>query len=137
MGYLEARRGSLRCNQIPNPMLWNSLEEWHAAYSTIPFDLPARVLPAHFNADQRWMAQWFETSTLQLGEEGGCWKLMPVGFPTVLVLDGNTGMLVPVYMSLEYGILLANDKYFTTFAQSPFLIAEMWRLEAGNYYRIY
>jgi hypothetical protein len=127
--YLEIRRGSLRHFQIPNPCVWNSLEEWYAVIPYMPYDLAYRPNPGHFNAEQCWMAQWHEYSTLDDGQ-----YYDPA---TILLHDSISGQLIPLYMNLDTGVMLANGIYFTEFAQTPFQIDQVWRLELGNYYRIY
>lgn len=118
-------------------MIWNSIQEWHAYIPYIQFDLPQRPLPPHFNQDQIWMAQWFETSTLTFTQDTtGCLTLVPQDVPTVLIQDAS-GMLIPVFMNLECGIMCANGQQFTAFAQTALQMLQMWRCEGGNYYRIY
>lgn len=135
---VEMRRGSLRYFDIPNPLIWNSVEDWIAYIPNIQFDLPLRPMPSHFNNEQLWMSQWFERSTLVFSEDSdGCWRLFPVHPANILILDGYSGMILPVYMCLENGVMYADGKYFSRFYETPFQILQMWRLENGTYYRIY
>lgn len=134
---IESRRGSLRNYSIPNPMIWNSIPEWHAYIPYIQFDLPKRPMPLHFNPDQVWMSQWFETSTLILTQDTiGCWILVPQDVPTFLILNA-CGTLIPIFMNLECGMMYANGQQFTAFAQTALQIQQMWCREGGNYHRIY
>jgi hypothetical protein len=135
---MEVRRGSLRNFAIPNPMIWNSVQEWIAYIPYIQSDLAMRPMPVHFNAEQIWMAQWHETSSLVFQEEveGGCWSLVPQQ-AQILLLDGVTGQLVPFYMNLETGIMSTGGLQFTQFSQTPLQIQQAWRFESGVYYRIH
>jgi hypothetical protein len=128
--YLEVRRGSLRHIEIPNPCMWNSIQEWYASIPYIYYDLAQRHNPDYFNAEQCWMAQWHEYSTL---DDAGQYY----DPATILVHDAVTSQLIPLFMNLDTGVMLANGIYFAEFAQTPFQINQVWRLELGNYYRIY
>lgn len=125
---LEIRRGSLRNFEIPNPFLWNSIQDWHSSALHIQYDLMQRPNPPHFNAEQTWMAQWHEYSTLtdEVYDQ-----------PVILILDSNTNQLISLYMNLDTGVMFANGLYFTQFAQTSIHVAQVWRWELGNYYRIY
>ncbi len=135
---LEVRRGSLRYFAIPNPLFWNSRNDWLASVPYIPSDLAERPLPPHYNQEQSWMAQWHEESTLLLNQgEDGVWRLEPLGQPIILVSDSNTFQLIPVYMNLECGMMYANGQYFNNWSQTSLEVIQVWRLEMGNYYRIH
>ena len=135
---VEARRGTLQHFAIPNPMVWNSLEEWRAYAPYIQSDLLLRPLPAHFNATQTWIAQWHEESTLCLQQDtDGVWKLLPGGTATVMVADWATGTMVPLYMCLNTGMMWCQGRYFTDFSETPLQVAQVWRCEFGSWYRIW
>lgn len=137
---LEVRRGSLRHFAIPYPMIWNSLEDWRANAPYIQSDLLSRLLPHHFTADQLWMAQWHEESSLIIQEDtDGVWKLLPNNNekPNILITDYVTGTMIPVYMCLQTGIMWACGHYFSQFSDTFLQITEVWRFELGTYYRVY
>ncbi len=131
----EVRRGSLRNSAIPNPMMWNSIQDWYAQVPHIQSDLTTRPLPAHFNSDQIWMAQWHQTSSLVFHQENGLWSLVPQD-TQILLLDA-TGQLMPFYMNLETGIMSVGGQQFTQFSQTSLQIQQIWRYESGVYYRVY
>ncbi len=134
---IETRRGSLRLFDIPQPMVWNSTQEWAAMVPTMHFDLQQRPLPPHFNSDQAWFAQWHEASTLhEFVDMQGTMIYQPEPVATLLALDSQTEMLVPVYMNLLTGTLYANNMAFTSMSCAPIVVTQVWRQEAGTYYRI-
>ncbi len=135
---MECRRGTLRCFSIPNPMIWNTVHDWIANCSMMEFDVHWRPIPHHFNQDQVWMYQWFEESTLTpVYDYTGLYSLQPSQMPTILAINANTGYMSPFFMNMESGTFWLEGQTFTSFAKAPFPISQMWRLEMGNYYRIY
>ena len=136
-GFIECRRGTLREFAIPNPYYWSTREDWMADYPLIHFDILRRPIPRHFTKDQAWMLQWVEESTLEpLPDETGLVYMQPSKASNILLYDIITNRLLPLYMNVRYGTFWVEGRTYTAFGQMPYQIAEIWRMEAGSYYRI-
>ncbi len=133
----EIRRGTQRYGELPNQCLWNSEAEWLSTVPYIAYDILYRPLPAHFNSEQVWMSQWHETSTLRCTVDGNSNEHHEIlNGPAVLILDGNTGSLLPIFMDLTTGTMYAEGVPFIALTQSPYNMVSAWRYEDGTYYRI-
>ncbi len=133
----ETRRGTQRLTDIPNPRVWNSEAEWLATVPQLYYDILQRPIPPHYNSEQVWMSQWHETSTLSctIGDDG-CEYHEILNGPSVIIMDGNSGSLVPIFMDLATGTMYAEGRPFICFGLSPYQLAAAWRFEDGTYYRI-
>ena len=136
-GLLECRRGTLREFAIPDPIVWQTVEDWRMDYYNIPFDTLRRRIPRHFTQDQAWMLQWVETSNLHpLPDHTGLVYMQPSKPTEILLYDARTDRLIPLHMNLEHGTLWAEGRVYTRFSQMPYKVTQIWRMEAGTYYRI-
>lgn len=127
----EIRRGSLYYFDIPNPMIWSSIQDWQLAAPRVRNYYAEFPQPPYWTMEQYAFSQWFHESTLWYDTDAG-W----LTGDSVVFVKTQLGYMIPVFMDLATGIMNIKGQNVCSFAETGIQCKEIWRMETGDLYRV-